>query len=88
MPYLLDDSTIRVPLPPDMLTRWNVARPACNYHDDDYKMALVNGWAYYDLTIRHPRQYCMVVYPVHDIYRSFDWSVKTAQGVRSNKGKM
>jgi cation transporter-like permease len=87
MPYLLDDSTIRVPLPPDMLTRWNVARPACNYHDDDYKMALVNGWAYYDLTVRHPRQYCMVVYPVHDIYRSIDRTVKTAQGVNRKKGK-
>ncbi|NDC41551.1 MAG: magnesium transporter [Chitinophagia bacterium] len=75
-PFALDDSTIRVPLPPGILAGWHLPQSGCVYSGDDYKLTLVKGWAYYDVVVRHSRQNCMVVYPVKDGYRSFDWALQ------------
>ena len=66
LPYLINDSTVRVPLSPKL---WDAGIPAKNpgfYKDNNYTWKLSSGWAYYDVILPRPIENTMVVYPAGD----------------------
>ncbi len=78
MPYLVNDSTIRVPLSADLMKGWHFAKTDGMYQDDDYSLKLAAGWGYYDVTIRHPKENTMLIYPAGKLWKSVELSTKPA----------
>jgi magnesium transporter len=76
-PYLINDSTVRVPLPSDMLRPWHLPRRSIHFGNDDYALEMANDWPHYDVTVRHPKENSMVIYYSKGFYRAIDWNSKS-----------
>ncbi len=76
-PYMVDDSTVRVPLSGNLVKIWTGFRPHGFYQDENYTFRLGEGWRYYDVTLRHPKEKCMIIYPAaNNAWKTMDWGVK------------
>ena len=74
MPYVINDSTVRVPLGNLAPPLWHGDKVGGIYNTDDYQFRLAPGWTYYDVTLRMMnKQDFVVVYPVGNKFKTIEW---------------
>jgi len=79
IPYVINDSTVRVPLGNLAPPLWHDKKVAGLYSTDDYTFRIAEGWSYYDVTIHSAAgtQDFVVVYPIGDNkFKTLDWPKK------------
>ena len=76
VPYTINDTTVRVPLSPQILKGWNFNKSVGFYQDDDYCLKLAADWQYYDVILRHPHENSMVIYPAGKMWKNVDLNTK------------
>lgn len=72
VPYLLNDSTIRVPVNA-RIGKWYTGTMAQGYYgDDDYALKLSSGWTHYDVMLHAPLNRYIVTYPYGDKWKALE----------------
>jgi len=74
-PYLLNDSTVRVPLGKADLQLWHGEKTAGYFETDDYTFKLASGWTYYDVALHNMKtQDYVVLYNASGKLKTIDWN--------------
>jgi hypothetical protein len=73
---VINDSTVRVTLNQWGTWWWYEGKGAYSYENGDYKLNLVDGGHFYELTLKKPATEYLLLYQVGSQWKTVDWSKK------------